>query len=234
MPVNFLKYTADSKYTETVDTHPSGAKYKRIDNPAGVQELVTQVFLTKFPDYANAVNTKVTAERAKDGAVAEYGGLAGDQIKAGKLTGATRTTEKLSKVGEVYQPYVGPNTDAVIEYLGTMLHEVYHGRADKIGSFGRKLPRDSEGKISSDVQKALKVAEEKGFPSVGNNLFLGDNLNEFLATAVTVTDMKERGINPTGRFKGPSDSLESMKKDFPWLEPFINEYRFPEMIPAKK
>jgi hypothetical protein len=65
-------------------------------------------------------------------------------------------------------------------------------------------------------------------------MLMGDNLNEYLATAVTLKNMKDKNVIPTGRYKDLPAAQDSMEKTFPWLKDYVNTYRRPELLPAKK
>lgn len=188
--------------------------------PNGTRNLIAQVVQKAFPQYVNRNNTKVTGDSAEDGALASFGGLKGNQISAGKITGDFKS---YSYKGQPVGGVSGANSDDVIEGVEVMLHELYHGRA---ASNPNATPNTS--KLGKDWQNMLADAQKAGFPSVGTGVGGGDNLEEFLATAVPISEMKSKGMTPTGRFKDIPDALDGLNKKYPWLPDYIQQQSDPE------
>lgn len=188
--------------------------------PNGTRNLIADVVQKAFPQYVNRNNTKVTGDPAESGALASFGGLKGNSISAGKITGDMKTySYKGQPVGGTY----GATSDDVMEGVEVMLHELYHGR---VASNNVATPNTS--KLGKDWQNMLKDAQGAGFPSVGTGLGGGDNLEEFLATAVPISQMKQQGMTPTGRFKDIPAALDDLNKKYPWLPDYIKQQSDPE------
>lgn len=217
---DFSNYVATNK-VQTGPTVTQGAG----KNPATSYEYQTNALAPwlqktiqdKFPQFVDAINTKITGEKAAEGNTAEYGGLAGDTIKLGNLQGSLTTwkTAMGKPTGNTGIQGSIPN-----EALTTTLHELMHARMSKIGSF-------NDG-IGDNWKDMLKDAENAGFPSVHGDTPNGDMLNEFLATATTLKEMQKANIAPGGRYVPVAKALPAMEQKYPWLKQYIINYINPE------
>jgi hypothetical protein len=197
----------------------------KMEYPNATRTLVAQIVQKAFPQYVNRNNAKVTADLSENGALASYGGLKGNQISAGKISGNIETyTYKDQPVTGAF----GATTDDVMDGVGIMLHELMHARQH---SNPNSTPNSS--KLGKDWQSLLKDAAELDFPSVKKNLFGGDALEELIATAVPVTEMRQRGMTPTGRLKDIPAALDKLNAKYPWLPDYIKEQSDPESMKPK-
>lgn len=214
---DFSDFTKGNK-TETGKMY-GGGTYE--SQSQGVRTALVSTIQDKFPQFVSDINTKVLGEKA-EGAIASYGGLGGDTIKAGSLKGAT--VKQTTPDGKVTQMYDSPKE--LSEPLSIMLHEIQHARMDKIGKFDYGL--------GGDWKDMLKDAEKASFPSVGTGVGGGDNLNEFLATATVIKEMKKAGYPIEGKFAGPAKELTKMEAKYPWLRQYIVNYVQPEPLGYQK
>lgn len=197
----------------------------KIDSTNGMRGLVAQIIQKGFPQYVNN-NTKVTSTLAESGALASYGGINGDKITAGKLQGDIST---YTYKGKPVTGAFGATTNDVMEGVEVMLHELFHSRQQ-----GNKAYTPNTSKLGSDWKDLLKDADKAGFPSVGGGFQNGDNLEELLATAVPITEMRNKGMTPTGRFKDIPAALDNLSAKYPWLPDYIKENSNPEDAKAKQ
>lgn len=222
MPVDFSKYLETNKLVEGNTEFPLDGS-KSITNTNALGDLVAKILQTSFPAYVNNTNTKVTADEPKDFyTTAEYGGLAGDTIKLGKVEGRITTFLDPKGAPKLREGAVGATSNDVIEALGVTMHELMHARfaSSKVDSFGINLGKDGH--------QLLKDANEAGFPSLGSTIFYGDSLNEFLASAIPARQMLDRGMTPTGVIGRAAKMLPDLIKKYPWLNDYMNTYSVPE------
>lgn len=233
MPTNWGEFLAgtEPKVTERY-SKPNHLSFSnalvdaKVEYPNGVRGLVAQIIQKGFPQYVNNNNTTVSSKPAESGAVASYGGLNGDKVAAGKLQGDISTyTYKSKPVTGAF----GATSDDVMEGVEVMLHELFHSRQQ-----GNKAYTPNTSKLGSDWKELLKDADAAGFPSVGGGFQNGDNLEELLATAVPITEMRNKGMTPTGRFKDIPAALDKLSTKYPWLPDYIKENSNPEDAKAKQ
>lgn len=224
MPVDWSDYLSSNKITMGDLRDDPGGKYTVRSN--GLGELVQQVIQGSFPQYSDITNTKILKESPEDyNTLASYS-PASDSIKLGRVTDSIATYTKNGKpVGGAN----GPNSNDVIEAVTTTMHELYHAR-----SANAKATGNFEGpNLGSDWKGMLKEASAAGFPSIGIHTFGGDNIEEFLATAVPVTQMQAKGMTLTGRYKNVPNQLADLNKKYPWLSGFIQEHAMVEQTASK-
>jgi hypothetical protein len=229
MPTNWKDFLGDTT-PRVAETYPSGKNRltdsnalidTKIEYPNASRSLISQVIQKAFPQYVNRNNTKVTDNPAEDGALASYGGLGGDKINAGKVP--TGNISTYSYKGQPVTGAYGATSDDVMEGVEVMLHELYHGR---VANNPNATPNSN--KLGKDWQNMLKDAQKAGFPSVGTGIGGGDNLEEFLATAVPISQMRQMGMTPTGRFKDIPDALTALSQKYTWLPDYIKQQSDPE------
>lgn len=209
MPVNFDDYLSAKKET-TGKTWDNKQNYRAVDNSMG--ELLSEIIKARFKDYYNSNNVKVTKEEPDQyGVLADYAPL-GHTIRAGKINDNHVTYDDGT--------YKGYDTPKVIENLANILHEIYHSRS----AAGEHQSKH----LGKDWQNMLKEAQEAGFPSVERGFFGGDKLEEFLATAVVLRDMQNRGITPTGRYAPLARKLSEMRTKYPWMDQWLDVNAAPE------
>jgi hypothetical protein len=211
----------DAVKPETGKTHDGKETWTTV----GTGGLIASIVQKAFPEYVKNLNTKVTAQMPEYGVTASYGGLAGDTIKAGKLTEGNITTYT-DKKGNSVVGGSSDDSDTVMEGVTTMLHELYHARISKakIGEF--KSPN-----LGANWKDLVKDAQKLQLPSLGSG-FGGDNLEELLATAVPITQMRAMGMTPTGTWKGHAASIDKLQTKYPWLKKYIADFAKPEQISA--
>lgn len=168
-------------------------------DPAGEARLVEALMKLHFPEvYAMSGKAQLSAKEPGRGAEASTGGLgpAGEVRVGERFFRPVTTYDKASGVR-------GLETPAVLEKLMTLLHEGYHVRSDHSPGVKQGLA-DSREWIP-----LLENAKAARFPSVNKHLFQGDNLEEFLATAVPISEWQKTSIGPTtGRYQGMDKALD--------------------------
>lgn len=218
---------ADFSNYLTTDTNKTTGKvnytdntYEFSNNRTGAEAV--KLIQDKFPQFASNVNTKITAEQAGPMATAEYGGLSGDVIKAGKLVrGSGR---KFDKNGNPL-PLDEYDQRDVNGFAATLMHELQHARMSGIQRFDTGL--------GDNWRDMIKEAGDLGFPSVSSTVGGGDKLNEFLSTATVIHEFRKAGIKLTDNTFGPLvTKLEGMEKKYPWLRQYIVEHIQPEALNA--
>jgi hypothetical protein len=213
---DFSPYLAANK-TETGKTY-DGGNWNTQTNAYG--NAAVDIIKKDFPDHIDAINTKITANKASEGAAASFGGAQGDVINMGNVGGSDTTwTDKNGKPSKSNRPL---DVNKRNEVLATMLHEVQHARMDQVNSFNAGL--------GDKWHTMLDEAAKAGFPSVQEGIAYnnGDSLNEFLATATTIKEMQRKGYEPTGRYAEPAAALPKMEAKYPWLKQYIINYIYPE------
>lgn len=231
MPVNWANFLAGTdpvteKKSSVEHLSNSGAPVDAsITYPNGTRNLVAQIVQKAFPQYVNRINTKVTADMPENGSVASYGGLKGDSINLGKVGSDLKT---YTYKGKPVTGSFGADSNDIMEDVGIALHELYHGRQAV-----NKNATPNSSKLGKDWKNLLADAKSAGFPSIGSGVTGGDDLEELLATAVPITQMREQGMTPTGRFKDIPAALDGLTKKYPWLPAYVKEQSNPEdMKPA--
>ena len=221
MPVDVSELMDTSK----LETGVSWGNRPFVADPVGTGKLLVAVLNGRFPDYMAASDAVLSTQKAQEGAVAETGGLQGNKVSLGKILDST--VDFSGNDLSVRDKFKGPNTSELMDALGITLHELVHTRQAKGEPGVQKLA------LGSDWQDMLKDAAKAGFPSITSAWAGGDKLQEFLATAVAITDMKERDFPVTGKLKSASDALPALKDKYSWLSSYIDAQRRPE-IPSLK
>jgi hypothetical protein len=200
--------TWDNKGTYTVD-------------PGGEAKLVEMLMKLHFPEAYQFSGARLSAKSPSPGAEASTGGLQPlGEVRVG--TNFFRPSTTYSS-GEVK----GLETPEILSKLATLLHEAYHTRSAHVPGVGRKILPGKE------LPVLLDNAKTAGFPSVDKHVFNGDNLEEFLATAVPLTEWGKTSIGPAaGRWGRVQRNLEAMKRAHPGLEAYIEENSRPEVLPT--
>ncbi len=189
----------------------------------GTNSMIADIVKKSFPQYVNKVNTKVTAEMPEYGAHASYGGLSGDVVKAGNLGG--RHISSFKRDGKNETGTTGATSDDIMEDVTSTLHELYHGRTAT-----SKVRTYKSVNLGKDWKDMLKDAQGLELPSVGGGWGGGDNLEEFLASAVPLEQMKAMGMTPTGMWKEHAKSVDTLKTKYPWLKQYIQEFSNVEQV----
>lgn len=204
-----------------VETGKTWDKKQTYRSDPGMEARIIELLLqTHFPETFQFSKAKFTKDQPNRSAVASTGGLNPvGQVNLGP--GFFNPTVTYS--GGTQK---GLSTPEILEKLLTILHEGYHVRSNHAPGTHRKVEK-------TQWQSLLDSAKQQGFPSVGKHLFGGDNLEEFLATAVPLTEWERKGLGPTsGQYKGLDSKLENLKKEYPWLAAYIEENSRPEILPT--
>lgn len=205
----------------------SGSTYDGKDrwttDPGGEAKLVEALMKLHFPEAAAmAGSARLSAKEPGRGADASTGGLG--------PSGEVRVGERFFRPVTTYDkaPGVrGLETPAVLEKLMTLLHEGYHVRSEHAPGVKQGLPDHREW------VPLLQNAKAARFPSIDKHLFQGDNLEEFLATAVPLDQWQKTTIGPTtGRYQGMDKALDQMKGLQPWLTKWLEHNSRPEILPS--
>ena len=235
MPIDFSAWLNPSDAPTDIITFDDGKpkpwikNYKPnnfVEHVGGLQDKILNVLRTNFPMQLEMSNARVTADKPKDYYTqAEFGGLAGNVIKAGKLTGNTYqnvevgtgkkdANQDLSYTGE------GKTTDGVF----TMLHEIYHSRANGVARYNQKL--------GPDWRDMLKDAVKAGFPSTNKGWAGGDNLEELLASAVSIQDMQSKNMkfDKDSKYLYLPKELDNLKEKYSWMQDWLDTYQRPELL----
>ena len=231
MPVDWSQYLATNK---TTDVLADGGTTRVQDASNGLGDLVSKIIQAQFGPQIAGLSTKITAEKPPVGTLAEYGGAAGDTIKLGNISHDMEISEtvKGKRKGQTWNAQGGyVDTAGVLEGVADTMHELYHARTATAGVGGYK----SSSALGSDWKDMLVDAGKAGFPSVTSALGGGDRLEEFLATAVTLGDMKNKNMSLTpgvGRMGSLPTALDTLSAKYKWLPAFIQENSNPTK-PAK-
>lgn len=217
----YLKTDTFSR-SEGKESWNKGDVAETFDNAKG--SLIHGIIKNVFPQYLKGTAVKITTEKPEDYNTKASYSFMGNKISAGKIK--ERITTITTAKGKQWT--VGAESDDIIDGLGIMLHELYHS---KIAAHG--VNNFAGATLGKDWKNMLKDARESGFPSVGEGIGGGDNIEEFLATAVPVTQMRAMGMTPKGVFKDIPAKLDVIHKKYPWLKDFINQYADPEKANQK-
>lgn len=208
--------------SEPVKTGPTwNNKATYTADPGGEAKLVEMLLKLHFPEAAQMSGAKLSPKPPSLGAVASTGGLG----PAGEVrVGPDFFRDSLTySTGEVK----GLKTPAILEKLATLLHEGYHTRSAHTPGVARSLPPKKE------LPVMLENAKAAGFPSLDRHLFMGDNLEEFLATAVPMSDWRKTSIGPApGRWGKVERGLEQLEVLHPSLKAYIETNSRPEILPT--
>lgn len=203
-------------------------KYKSNHDPSGGPKLIQTLMENYFNDYVTASDAKMN-RKVPDSAVAETGGFLGNNISAGNLGNQSRTEYTDARTGK-FNSSKQPDMDKIYEDLSILLHEVQHTRLSS--SKDPKIMSYGIGKAWNEMLKDKDVTE--AFPSVGSKVFAGDNLDEFLASALVLDAMTARGIPVKGRMEKAAKLLPELKKKYDWLPSYLKSQRFPESPTLKE
>lgn len=220
MPVDLSEWLFETK-PSTQPTYMDKNITSEYD-PKGTRVLLAALLDTKFSDYLFAGNEPMLPSvPTNPNAVADTGGLA-PGIRAGNVGKSTVSYSDNKN-------YKMENPEELFADLTVLLHEITHTRQSQ------SRDQSQTKAIGKDWQDLLVDAKALGFPSVGSGVAGGDNLNEFLATAVPLKDMQRRGIVPEqlGSYKKVAESLPKLEKKYPWLETYIKVNAQPE-VPSVK
>lgn len=225
MPVDWTQYLATNKTADYI-ADQGGTRVQTASN--GVGDLVSRIIESQFSNYTSGVNTKISPEKAADGALSEYGGLSGDVIKLGKVSAPMGISETLKgkQKGQTWNgngAYV--DTAQVLDGVASTLHELYHARTATAHSAGYV----GDPSLGKDWKAMLDDAGKADFPSVSTAIGGGDRLEEFLATAVPITDLRAKGITlSSGRMRGLPEELDKLVTKYPWVPGFIKANSDPQ------
>lgn len=221
-------------FTEFVDRGPpsEGLTWDKKDrfshDPSGGPKLIRTLMENYFNDYVTASDAKIN-RKVPDRAVAETGGILGNNISAGNLGNQVRTEYSDARTGK-FTSSKQPDMDKIYEDLSVLLHEVQHTRLSS-----SKDPKIMSYGAGEDWRKLLEDKDVgEAFPSVGSKVFAGDNLDEFLASALVLDDMTARGIPVKGRMEKAAKLLPELKKRYEWLPSYLKSQRFPESPTLKE
>jgi hypothetical protein len=116
-----------------------------------------------------------------------------------------------------------------MEDLAVMLHEITHARSPV-------MPKEENLLMGAPSRAAVDVLIEDvmkagTFPSLIPGSSGAGTLEEFLATAIPLTDMRARGIDleaETGRFGRANQTLKRLEAQHPWLKDYLTVQNQPE------
>lgn len=178
-----------------------------------IYDAAVAVVKAKFPDYINSVDTKVTPTDRLPYAV----------------QGNYNLEDKNIQISAPKDIYSGFTTDAVINVVGTILHEIHHardfsksgGQTSSDRSFAQVQGVNKENYVAK-FMNLVNTGEKEYLPSMGKDT--SQNFTEFMATAVPTMDMKDRGIQ--GQYL---KNVENIIKQIPEIEDAIKANRYPEV-----
>lgn len=231
MPVDFSAWLRPADAPTDIITFGKniypGAK-NVVQHIGGKQEEILNILQKNFAANLAMSDAKVTLDKpAEYGTKAAYGGLKGNVIQAGKLTGDTYTYVDPTGKQPTTKRSDYPNEKSdLMDNAFVMLHEIYHANAEKTGYYGNKL--------GSNWKELLADAEKARFPSVGTGIGGGDNLNEFLASATTVQAMQSKGLSLGDKYKNLAPELDKLKEKYSWMQDWLDTYQRPELLAGTK
>lgn len=243
MPIDFTDWKKSNQtYFEDSKTTKENAPWLKPDDLGGTREYVTNniadlvpaIIEAKFKDYQYSSNAKFVNQKPDSGVVADTGGFLGNQVRVGNLRPSSPDVYYHSASGKNSAYRGNTTTDQVMDALGTSLHEIMHTRQQQDREELQKTTLPANIIANKAWVAMLKDATKHNFPSVPDNgTQNGDTLQEFLASAVAIKDMQERGITPTGTLKDAAKGLPLLEKKYSWLPKYINDNRRPE-VPTLK
>jgi hypothetical protein len=226
---------------DSVTAGKSGS-YSTYNNDA--TKLALEVVKNIFPDYLRNNSVKVRGESTRNyGSIADYSLLGHDiNIDPDKMQGKWSPSTSQSFPSDPKKPKevrVNFTTTEVLENVNTLLHELYHSRTGGGWTAGKdRTAAMKQHGISDEILKeAAKMAYE-GTADFSSGLYSMKkdylDVEEFLANAVTMTDMKQRNVFPeAGTLTGKMKTLEAIVAKFPQIGQLIENQRSPD-IPTLK
>lgn len=226
------------KLSPSMDARGSGepGTYQTTDDDA--IKLALMVVQSIFPDYTQKISPKISPNQpSRWRSIAEYYPL-GNSISFNpqKMAGQWSPSTSVFVPDDPKKPsrtQINFTTDEVLTNVNTILHELYHARG--VGGWAAHGRRDAEklSGVTPEMKKDVaKMATSDPF-GVGNLYSLnGQYLDseEFLANAVSLLDMKQRGAIPE---KGPlTEKLRTVEKiieKYPQMGAFIENQRQPDI-----
>lgn len=246
MPVDLTEYIARFRPTQSGVTSGNVSTYKL--DPDALEKTALEVVRTLFPDYIKAGSSKMVAEEpaGKDNATYTWSPFAKNpeeiriakmQGRYGNSAGTYTPTEKGISQGRKPEAFVDFNVQEVMSMANTLLHEMYHDRS-KAGARGdRKLSMEVSGVTPEDLQKTNKLARPKDAFDPGALYSMNEsglNIEEFLANAVPLLDMRDRNAVPEkSRSAAQLRTVEQIMTEIPSMAKFIESQRTPEIKSLK-
>lgn len=185
--------------------------------PSRIYDAAIAVVKAKFPDYLQAA----------DGYT-----ISADKDLPGYVNGEHDKKEKTIKIAAPQDDKGTFTSNNVMNFVGTILHELHHAR--DLGAQGSKtsyernirqlLGQENDPKFwENSYGPLMEKAQDQGLPSIDKTNYFG-NTAEFMATAVPMLDMRDRGIN--GQYL---KNIEEIIKQVPEMENVIKANRYPEI-----
>lgn len=223
----------------------TGGTYVTTDRDAA--KLAVDVVRNLFPDYIKDNTAKISAGPTRDArqnAIADYS-LLGHNIVIDPTKLAGRWSPSVSQFfpddkKKSKEVQVNFTTEEVLTNVNTLLHELYHARTG--GGWTQSKVRskaEKDLKITPEMQKDIAKMASSDPYNMGSALYSirPDSLDteEFMANAVTLTDMKQRGALPeTGRLREKMRTIEEIVAKYPQIGTYIENQRQPEAEAKKK
>jgi hypothetical protein len=182
----------------------------------------SKILQAVFPDYVTSSNAKVLGEAPTYGAKAEFSVL-GNSIYP-PIAQRMYLSEANGR-----QWVTGLNSSDIMETVAVMLHEITHARSPVVPKQENILAgTPSQAALDNLMEEVYKAGT---FPSTERGSSGASPLEEFLATALPLTDMKARGLDleeTTGRFGRANQTLKRLNAQFPWLRDYLEIQNQPE------
>lgn len=244
-----------SEYVKRFEPPVKGETYNGVStyvtDPNALDRLAVDLVQKLFPNYISAGSAKFSAKEPEGSENGTYtwGPFSGaEEIRIAKLrgrygNGATTftPTEKGIKQGRKPEGIVDFNIQEVAGQVNLLLHELYHDRSKAGGRGDRKATMELFGVTPDHLQRANKIAMPEDSYDPGTLFSMkksGLDVEEFLANAVSLLDMKDKGLIPEqSRVAAQLSTVEKIMAEIPQMGKFINAQRQPEMPtmkPAKR
>lgn len=241
MPLDLTEYIKSFKPPYSGETY--NAKSTFVADPSALQKTMLEVIKVQFPDYIAASNAKVKGDALYNNNRGEYTlqPFAGkEEIRFEPFRGrygstaVTYTpTEKGKKQGVKESSQVDFTTPELLEAVNVFLHEAYHARSQGGWRGDRSVAMNSSGVTEADLKKTNEIARPKDAFDLGSLYSMKKgylDIEEFMANAVSLLDMKAKNMIPEGtKNEAQLQTVEKIMQEVPAMAKFIESQRTPEI-----